>query len=86
MDEHRIHQARGVALPPQHTGSTLFHAVLAETVAMFPDALRASELPAHPSAWKRNYGAGLARFEACRVSAPERAALTRLPFRMARWK
>ena len=44
---------------------------------MFPDALRASELPAHAGAWKRSYGAGLARFEACRVTAPERAEIAR---------
>jgi len=44
---------------------------------MFPDALRASELPANASAWKRSYGAGLARYEACRVSAPERAEIAR---------
>ncbi|MET0384762.1 MAG: hypothetical protein ABW321_02325 [Polyangiales bacterium] len=65
-----------MALPPQHTGSTLFHAVLAETVAQFPQALKAAELPP-PGAWKRNYGTVLARFEACRVVSPQRAEIAR---------
>ncbi|MET0388415.1 MAG: hypothetical protein ABW321_20760 [Polyangiales bacterium] len=65
-----------MALPPQHTGSSLFHAVLAETVEQFPEALRAAGLP--PSgAWKKSYGQVLARFEACRVSSPQRAEIAR---------
>jgi hypothetical protein len=69
--------SRGVALPPQHTGSSLFHAVLSEATAMFPDALRGADFPQHPSAWKKNYGATLARFEAHRAKAPERAEIAR---------
>lgn len=44
---------------------------------MFPEALRAAEFPQQASAWKRNYGATLARFEAHRAQAPERAEIAR---------
>lgn len=44
---------------------------------MFPDALRGAEFPQQASAWKRNYGATLARFEAHRAKAPERAEIAR---------
>jgi len=73
----RKDNSRGVALPPQHTGSSLFHAVLSEAVAMFPDALRGAEFPQQASAWKRNYGATLARFEAHRAKSPQRAEIAR---------
>ena len=64
-------------MPPQHTGSSLFHAVLSEAVAMFPAALRGADFPANAGAWKKNYGATLARFEAHRAKAPERAEIAR---------
>jgi hypothetical protein len=44
---------------------------------MFPDALRGAEFPQQVSAWKRNYGVTLARFEAHRAKAPERAEIAR---------
>jgi hypothetical protein len=77
VDGRRQQLSRGVSLPPQHTGSTLFHTVLAEAVAKFPSALRAAVLPEQVSAWKRSYGAVLARFEACRVASQERVEIAR---------
>src|SRR4051812_26625543 len=68
--------SRGVALPPQHTGSSLFHEVLTAAIAQFPE-LKGAELPAQPSAWKRNYGSLLARFEALRVASPQRGEIAR---------
>lgn len=44
---------------------------------MFPDALRSADFPQQASAWKRNYGATLARFEAHRAKSPERAEIAR---------
>lgn len=67
---------RGVALPQEHTGSSLFLAVLADAVDRFPD-LRAIELPTQASVWKRNYGQVLARFEAARAASPQRVEIAR---------
>jgi hypothetical protein len=47
---------------------------------MFPEALRGAGLPAQVGAWKRSYGAALARFEAYRASSPERAEIARFIF------
>lgn len=80
MNARRNDLSRGVALPPQHTGSSLFHAVLSEAVARFPDALRSAGLPPDARDWKKNYGATLARFEAHRVASPERAEIARFIF------
>jgi hypothetical protein len=77
VEAQRQQLTRGVALPAQHTGSTLFHAVLSEAVEQFPAALRPAQLPTQASAWKRNYGAVLARFEACRASSPQRVEIAR---------
>jgi hypothetical protein len=44
---------------------------------MFPEALRGAEFPQQASAWKRNYGATLARFEAYRAKSPQRAEIAR---------
>ena len=67
----------GVVLPAGHTGSSLFHAVLAEAVAQFPRALANVRLPPTPAAFKREAGLALARFEAARVVAPERVDIAR---------
>jgi hypothetical protein len=75
MTQDRI--AKGVVLPTGHTGSSLFHAVLAEAVAEYPQALGGARFPAAAGAFKREYGAALARLEAARTASPERAAIAR---------
>jgi hypothetical protein len=77
VSSQRKQSSRGVVLPPQHTGSSLFHAVLVDAVAQFPDELASAGLPEQPSAWKRHYGALLARFEAQRVASPRRVEIAR---------
>lgn len=66
-----------VVLPAGHSGSSLFHAVLAEAVAHFPDALSGVGLPPSAGAFKREYGTVLARFEAARVRSPARVEIAR---------
>jgi hypothetical protein len=68
MTQDRI--AKGVVLPTGHTGSSLFHAVLAEAVAEYPQALGGARFPAAASVFKREYGAALARLEAARAASP----------------
>ena len=69
--------ASGVVLPEGHTGSSLFHAVLSDAVSAFPRALGDVALPPRASAFKRTYGATLARFEAARAASAERAEIAR---------
>lgn len=64
-------------LPAGHTGSSLFHAVLAEAAAHFPDVLAPARLPEQPSAFKRDYGRVLARFEAARAASQQRVEIAR---------
>lgn len=71
----RSHEA--VVLPTGHTGSSLFHAVLAEAVANYPTALGGVDFPSSASLFKREYGSALARFEAARVNAAERVEIAR---------
>ncbi|MEY4510391.1 MAG: hypothetical protein RLZZ450_2513, partial [Pseudomonadota bacterium] len=66
-----------VVLPTGHSGSSLFHAVLAEAVASYPDALTDAGLPPTAGAFKREYGTALARFEAARVRSPARVEIAR---------
>ncbi len=73
MTEH----ATGVVLPAGHTGSSLFHAVLAEAGGRFPSVLGPAQLPTDPGVFKRTYGAALARFEAARVASPQRVEIAR---------
>ena len=68
---------RGVVLPPGHTGSSLFHRVLTEAVAEFPDVLGAARLPESATAFKRDYGMALARFEAERAASKRRVEVAR---------
>jgi hypothetical protein len=79
MTQDRI--AKGVVLPTGHTGSSLFHAVLAEAVAEYPQALGGARFPAAAGAFKREYGAALARLESARAASPERAAIARFVMR-----
>jgi hypothetical protein len=83
VDPQRKELSRGVVLPSQHTGSSLFHAVLVAAAAEYPEPLAAAGLPEQPSAWKRNYGTLLARFEAQRVSSPRRVEIARFIQRSA---
>jgi hypothetical protein len=64
-------------LPAGHTGSSLFHAILAKAVARFPSVFAEARMPASPATFKRSYGEALARFEARRVASPERAEIAR---------
>ena len=64
-------------LPSGHTGSSLFHAVLAEATTRFPSALGKARFPETAGLFKRTYGAALARFEAARVGADERVDIAR---------
>jgi len=66
-----------VVLPAGHSGSSLFHAVLAEAVAQYPDVLSGAALPASAGGFKREYGTALARFEAARVASPARVEIAR---------
>jgi hypothetical protein len=75
--------SRGVVLPPEHTGSSLFHAVLTDALAKFPDVLAAAGLPEQKALWKRDYGRLLARFEAHRVTSPRRVEIARYMQRSA---
>ncbi|MFI5308881.1 MAG: hypothetical protein ACHQ53_16100 [Polyangiales bacterium] len=68
---------RGVVLPEGYTGSSLFHRVLVEAAESFPDVLAAARLPETPGAFKREYGAALARFEAERAASPRRVEIAR---------
>src|SRR4051794_27770479 len=68
---------RGVVLPAGHTGSTLFHSVLREAVAQFPDVLGPARLPESANAFKRDYGLALARFEAERAASAQRVEIAR---------
>jgi hypothetical protein len=72
---------RGVVLPAGHTGSSLFHKVLAEAVASYGDVLSAARFPETPGAFKREYGAALARFEAERAASPRRLEIARFILR-----
>ncbi|MBS2024760.1 MAG: hypothetical protein JST92_20380 [Deltaproteobacteria bacterium] len=67
----------GVVLPSGHTGSSLFHSVLQQAVAQFPQALGAARMPSGAGVFKKTYGSALARFEAARVSSSERTAIAR---------
>jgi hypothetical protein len=69
--------SRGVALPEGHTGSSLFHRVLLTAAEQFPTVFDAANFPRDASAFKREYGASLARFEAARVAAAERLEIAR---------
>jgi hypothetical protein len=69
--------SRGVALPEGHTGSSLFHRVLLTAAERFPQVFDAADFPRNAGAFKREYGAHLARFEAARVAAPERLEIAR---------
>lgn len=71
-------RTRAVVLPAGHSGSSLFHGVLASVAARFPEVFERARLPRTPAAFKRDYGAALARFEAARVSSPERAEIARV--------
>jgi hypothetical protein len=77
VDPQRKETSRGVVLPPEHTGSSLFHAVLVDAAAQFPKELAVVRLPDQPGAWKGNYGALLARFEAQRVCSARRVEIAR---------
>ena len=68
---------RGVALPEGHTGSSLLHTLLVETAQKFPEVFGSAELPEDPSAFKRDYGRALARFEAARCGAANRVEIAR---------
>ncbi len=68
----------GVVLPKGHTGSSLLHHVLKEAVAQYPAVFRGLDLPSSARAFKRDYGAVLARFEAARAASSDRAAIARL--------
>jgi hypothetical protein len=73
----RIEGGEGVVLPARHTGSSLYHSLLTQACAAFPQALAPAELPSDPGTFKRDYGDVLARFEAARVVAPERVEIAR---------
>lgn len=78
-------QASGeVVLPSGHTGSSLFHAVLAEAAKLYPSALAKAGFPETAGAFKRTYGTALARFEAARVSSHERVEIARFIVRRTR--
>ena len=70
-------------LPSEHTGSSLFYAVLKDAAAQFPDVLSAADLGDQPNAWKRTYGSGLARFEARRVASAQRVEIAHFMLRRA---
>ena len=71
----------GVVFPQSHTGSSLLHAVLSAATTEFPTAFGDVRLPDSAGAFKRDYGHALARFEACRAAAPERAQIARFLLR-----
>lgn len=77
MDQPRATTGRGVVLPSGHTGSSLFHRVLSEAAAEFPEVLGPARLPEQGSAFKRDYGEILARFEAERTASPRRVEIAR---------
>lgn len=73
--------AQGVVLPEGHTGSSLFHAVLAEATAAFPGVFEAAQFPERAQLFKQQYGAALARFEAARVASEQRVQIARFVVR-----
>jgi hypothetical protein len=70
-------KARGVVLPDGHTGSSLFHLVLSQALTRYPEALGSAHFPPNAHAFKRQYGAALARFEAARCASSQRAEIAR---------
>jgi hypothetical protein len=70
-------KARGVVLPDGHTGSSLFHAVLKQALARYPEALGSAHFPPNAQVFKKSYGRALARFEAARCASPERVEIAR---------
>jgi hypothetical protein len=68
---------RAVVLPAGSSGSSLFHEVLATVAARYAHVFERARLPATPHAFKRDDGGALARFEAARVSSPERSEIAR---------
>jgi hypothetical protein len=67
----------GVVLPEGHSGSSLFHAVLADAASAFPDVLDVARFPLDAKSFKSHYGAALARFEAARAGSPARVQIAR---------
>jgi hypothetical protein len=70
-------KARGVVLPDGHTGSSLFHAVLKQALARYPEALGSAHFPPNAQVFKREYGRALARLEAARCASKDRAEIAR---------
>lgn len=71
------HAAQGVVLPEGHTGSSLFHAVLADATAAFPIVFAGARFPGDAKTFKAHYGSALARFEAARVASEQRVEIAR---------
>lgn len=65
-----------VALAGDLPASAFLHEVLAAGVAAFPDALAAAALPADLGAFRRSYPEDVPRFEATRLAADDRDAVT----------
>ncbi|HSG87931.1 MAG TPA: hypothetical protein VLA56_01875 [Pseudomonadales bacterium] len=66
-----------VLLAGQQSASTLLHAVLADAVQVFPQALARARLPDRPEAFRATYPEALTRFEAVRAASGERQAIAR---------
>ncbi|HEY6881697.1 MAG TPA: hypothetical protein VI299_26905 [Polyangiales bacterium] len=78
-----MNNTEAVVLPAGYTGSSLFHSVLTQTAARYPNVFASVAPPTSAAAFKRDYGTILARFEAARVRAPERVAIAREIVRVA---
>jgi hypothetical protein len=55
----------------------LFHAVLKQALARYPEALGSAHFPPNAQVFKQSYGRALARFEAARCAAKERVEIAR---------
>jgi len=66
-----------VQLAELQSASAIFHAVLAETVAAFPEQLQQAQLPQSPQRFRSDYPRILPQFEAARLTRDERAAIAR---------
>jgi hypothetical protein len=66
-----------VVLPEGESGSQLLHRVVSDVARSYADALPGLNVSSDVSAFKKNYGDALARFESARQASPKRVEIAR---------
>ena len=64
-------------LTGERSATSVFHSILTDAAASFPDALGGAGLPAQPGAFRKSYGRVLPRFEAARAGSGARLEIAR---------